>query len=295
MPLHKKIPVRDKETNLAGMAIDAVKKGHVNYNNDTWKKETLRWLENIHDWPISRQTVFGIRIPVWYEVSGQEDKIFATFIDNSGNSHENLLSSHFSDGFSIKEVKAGLQKLIAAEGLKYVIDRGNPGADYIQETDTFDTWFSSGQWPLTTLRYPDGEDFKTYFPTSFMDSMWDILFFWIARMIMFSLYLAKDVPFKDVYIHGRINDEKGQKMSKSKGNVIDPLDFVEKYGADALRMGVLVGGNTAAKSTSLSEDKVRGYRNFSNKIWHLTNITWRSLSHHGKTIQLSTVAESNLI
>ena len=139
----------------------------------------------------------------------------------------------------------------------------------IRDRDTFDTWFSSGQWPLTTLGYPNGKDFNEFFPTSFMDSMWDILFFWIARMIMFSLYLTGKVPFETVYIHGAITDEKGQKMSKSKGNVINPMDFVEKYGADALRMGLLVGGNTSAKETALSEDKVRGYRNFANKIWNM--------------------------
>jgi valyl-tRNA synthetase len=102
-----------------------------------------------------------------------------------------------------------------------------------------------------------------------MDSMWDILFFWIARMIMVSLYLVDEVPYEQVYIHGRINDEKGRKMSKSLGNVIDPIEYVDKYGADALRMGILVGGNTAAKNTSFSEGKIRGYRNFANKIWNM--------------------------
>jgi valyl-tRNA synthetase len=174
------------------------------------------------------------------------------------------------EGYGLEEIKEGLQKIIAPLDAKYVISRESPGPDFIQETDTFDTWFSSGQWPLTTLGYPEGEDFKKYFPTSFMDSMWDILFFWIARMIMFSLYLTGEIPFKDVYIHGRITDEHGKKMSKSKGNAIDPIDIVEKYGSDSLRMGVLVGGNTAAKNTSLSEDKVRGYRNFANKIWNMT-------------------------
>ena len=102
-----------------------------------------------------------------------------------------------------------------------------------------------------------------------MDSMWDILFFWIVRMIIFGFYLTGNVPFKTVYIHGRVDDPFGRKMSKSLGNVIDPLDFVDKYGADALRMGIMVGGNTAAKTTPLSEDKVRGYRNFANKIWNM--------------------------
>ncbi len=263
------ISMKYKKINLSEKAINAVESEKVKYNKPIWKKDTLRWLKELRDWPISRQTVFGIRIPVWYEINGQEDKLFAVFLDKKGEAHEGLLSKHFEEGYSIAEIKNGLQKLIAEAGLKYVIDRGTLGDAYIQETDTFDTWFSSGQWPLTTLHYPNGKDFKEFFPTSFMDSMWDILFFWIVRMIIFSLYLTGEVPYKQVYIHGRINDEKGQKMSKSKGNVIDPLEFIEKYGADALRMGILVGGNTAAKSTALSEDKVRGYRNFANKIWNM--------------------------
>lgn len=196
--------------------------------------------------------------------------MFVVFLDEVGQAHEGKLNEILSEGeFTLSQIKKGLQKVIAPVGTDYVISQNPPDKDYIQETDTFDTWFSSGQWPLTTLGYPDGKDFEEFFPTSFMDTMWDILFFWIARMIMFSLYLVDEVPFEDVYVHGRIDDEEGQKMSKSKGNVIDPLKFVEEFGADALRMGILVGGNTAARTTSFSPDKIRGYRNFSNKIWNM--------------------------
>ena len=252
---------------LAKKAIKAVKEERVKYSDKTWKRETLRWLENITDWPISRQIVFGIRIPAWYNTK-ENPNLFVTFVDAVGNTKEGrieaLLETH-----SLAEIKKGLQKIISPTNAKYKISRESPGEEYLQETDTFDTWFSSGQWPLTTLKYPDSADFKEYFPTDFMDSMWDILFFWIARMIIFSLYLVNEVPFKNVYIHGRVNDEHGQKMSKSKGNVIDPLEYIEKYGADALRMGILVGGNTAAKNTSFSEGKIKGYRNFANKIWNM--------------------------
>jgi len=261
-----------KMNGLAAEAIKAVKNEDVKFNEATWKDQILAWLENIKDWPISRQTVFGIRIPVWYEI--ENNNLFVVFIDKDKNSHEGSLEKLLTE-YSLQEITAGLQKVIAPKNAKYIISREVPDGNYIQETDTFDTWFSSGQWPLTTTKYPDSEDFKTFFPTSFMDSMWDILFFWIARMLMLSLYLTKDlpkgsqVPFKNVYIHGRINDEKGQKMSKSKGNVIDPIEFIGKYGADALRMGILVGGNTSAKMTSLSEGKVKGYRNFANKLWNM--------------------------
>ncbi|MEI2419402.1 class I tRNA ligase family protein, partial [Arthrospira platensis SPKY2] len=127
-------------------------------------------------------------------------------------------------------------------------------------------------------------DFKKFYPTTFMDSMWDILFFWIARMIMMGIYLTGEVPFKNVYIHGRINDEQGRKMSKSLGNVINPIDFIDRYGADALRMGILVGGNTAAKSTSLSEGQVKGYRNFANKLWNMTRFMNMMFEEYGKEV-----------
>lgn len=257
-----------KMDSLATKAIDAIEQDKVKFNQETWKNQILQWLKNIHDWPISRQIVFGIRIPVWYEVTN-ESGIQVTFISKDGSSKDGKLGALLSAGHPLDEIKSGLQKLIAPTDAKYVLAKESPGESYIQETDTFDTWFSSGQWPQTTLKYPDGKDFKEFFPTSFMDSMWDILFFWIARMVMFSLYLTDDVPYKNVYIHGRINDAKGRKMSKSLGNSIDPLEFVEKYGADALRMGIMVGGNTAAKQTSLSEDNVRSFRNFSNKIWNM--------------------------
>lgn len=256
-----------KMEDLAKETIKVVKEDKVTFNQETWKKEMLRWLENIKDWPISRQIVFGIKIPAWYNVDAVPD-LHVVFLDKEGR-HQDGIISELLKSYDLKEIESGLQKLIAPLEAKYEISQEKPGDRYIQETDTFDTWFSSGQWPLTTLGYPHGEDFKKFFPTSFMDSMWDILFFWIARMIMFSLYLTDEIPYKDVFIHGRLNDAQGKKMSKSKGNVIDPIKFVEEYGADSLRMGVLVGGNMAAKNTSLSEDKVRGYRNFANKIWNM--------------------------
>lgn len=262
-----------KMKGLANTAIDSIKKEEVKFNQETWKDQMVTWLENIKDWPISRQTVFGIRIPVWYSIKDNEN-LFVLFLDKDKKSHEGSLTDLLKE-YSLTEIKTGLQKVIAPKDANYIISREEPTGEYIQETDTFDTWFSSSQWPLTTTKYPASMDFKKFFPTSFIDSMWDILFFWVARMIMMSLYLTKElpngsqVPFKNVYIHGTITDTNGQKMSKSKGNVIDPLDFIDKYGADALRMGIMVGGNTSAKMTSLSEGKVKGYRNFANKLWNM--------------------------
>lgn len=252
---------------LAKKAIAAIEHDDVKFYLPKWKKEVLRWLNNIRDWPISRQIVFSIQMPIWYPIE-LNPELFIVFIDGSGVSHEGKIQDLLHD-YTIKDIRLGLQKIISPIDAKYEVAIESPGDNYLQETDTFDTWFSSGQWPLVTLGYPDNSDSKKFFPTTFLDTMWDIIFFWVARMIMFSLYLTDKVPFKQVYIHGAITDEQGRKMSKSLGNVINPMEFVEKYGSDALRMGLLVGGNTAAKTTSLSEAKVKGYRNFANKLWNM--------------------------
>ncbi|NCT55841.1 valine--tRNA ligase [bacterium] len=260
---------------LSEAAIKSVENEDIKFNKKLWKNEILRWLKEKKPWPISRQTIFGISIPVWYPIE-DNDNLQVTFINSKGESKFGSIKSLLSI-YNLKEIEDGLQKVIVPANAKYVVsvDKPGDGKQYLPETDTFDTWFSSGQWPFTTTGFPDSSDFKKYFPTSFMDSMWDIMFFWIARMLMFSLYLTKDskkgsqVPFKNVYFHGAIADKSGKKMSKSKGNTIDPLEFVEKYGADALRMGILVGGNTASRYSPLDEDKVRGYRNFANKIWNV--------------------------
>lgn len=144
-----------------------------------------------------------------------------------------------------------------------------PGDGWEQDPDTFDTWFSSGQWPYTTLGYPDNNDFKTYYPTSVMETAADILFFWVTRMIMLGVYRTGGVPFKKVYLHGLVRDAKGQKMSKSKGNVISPLEITEKFGTDALRMGLVVG-NTPGTNLNLDPQKVGAYKKFANKLWNIT-------------------------
>ncbi|MEK7110517.1 MAG: class I tRNA ligase family protein [Patescibacteria group bacterium] len=144
---------------------------------------------------------------------------------------------------------------------------------YEQDTDTFDTWFSSGQWPFITLGYPDGKDFKKRYPTDVMETAGEIIFFWVTRMIMLGLYVTGEVPFRNVYLHGLVLDAKGQKMSKSKGNVISPLEITTKYGTDALRMALVVG-NTPGTSLALAEDRVRGYRNFTTKIWNAARFVY---------------------
>lgn len=147
------------------------------------------------------------------------------------------------------------------------------GAGWIKDSDTFDTWFSSGQWPLLITGYPDDQDFKTFYPSDVMETGHDLIFKWVPRMVMFGLYLTDKAPFHTVYLHGLVNDAKGKKMSKSKGNVIDPIVLTNKYGTDALRMALIVG-NTPGTDLSLSEDKIKGYKNFANKLWNIARFVF---------------------
>ncbi|OGZ68592.1 MAG: valine--tRNA ligase, partial [Candidatus Staskawiczbacteria bacterium RIFCSPHIGHO2_02_FULL_34_9] len=211
---------------LTKKAADAVKAKKIKIIPDNFRKIFLYWMENTIDWNISRQIVWGIPIP-------------AKICDNC------------KDGFPDLENKINICPTCKGSVRK--------------DTDTFDTWFSSGQWPLVALDYPNSKDFKTFYPTDVMESGSDLIFKWIPRMVIFGLYLAKKVPFNTVYLHGLVNDAKGQKMSKSKGNVINPLDISDKYGTDALRIG-LVMGNTPGQDLALDENKIKGHRNFANKI-----------------------------
>ncbi len=213
--------------------------------------------------------MWGPRIPAWYCLRCNPD-ILINFIDNNGNN----ISARYKkikEQYGYDEIKQGLQTLTAPKDASYTIEKDAcpdcKSSELLQETDTFDTWFSSGQWPLTALRYPDSEDFKYFYPTSVLDTLWDILFFWVARMIMFGLYLTDEVPFKVAHMHSRVVDEKGQKMSKSKGNVINPLEIAEQYGTDALRMS-LVFGSSPGGDITLGDDKFKAMRNFCNKVWN---------------------------
>ena len=176
-----------------------------------------------------------------------------------------------------------------------------PGKGWKKDSDTFDTWFSSGQWPLLTLGYPEKNDFKNYYPTDLMETGSDLVFKWVPRMIMFGLYLTKKVPFRNVYFHGMVNDAKNQKMSKSKGNVISPIEMSEKFGTDALRMALIVG-NPPGGSTALSENKIKGYKHFANKVWNiarfvLTNIKDLNVADEPKLLKKDKkhIHQANLI
>jgi len=255
-----------KTEKLFDKVINAVEKEEVKFYKPVWKKEILRWLNEKRPWPISRQIAFGIPIPAWYSIKDNPE-IFVTFV--VGSETVSGYVKNVIKKYNIETIKNGLQKIIAPDTAKFKIQVESPGEDFLQETDTFDTWFSSGQWPQVTTGFTDSPDYNKYYPTNFLDSMWDIMFFWIARMLMFGIYLTGEVPFKNVYFHGAVTDKHGVKMSKSKGNVINPVDIIDEYGADSLRAGIITGGDTSAKFTPLDLDKVKSYRNFSNKLWNI--------------------------
>ncbi|TSC83862.1 MAG: valyl-tRNA synthetase [Microgenomates group bacterium Gr01-1014_16] len=255
-----------KVESLKKPALEAVKSGQIKIY-PKWREITyIRWMESMHDWAISRQNVWGIRLPVWYSLE-KNPTLQLTYLKTDGQrvlrSGQGVLSSKELD-----EARDGLQQLSAPIGSEYVISQTSPGSDYLQETDTFDTWFSSGQWPLVTLGYPDSNDFKYFYPTDVMETAWEILSKWVSRMIMFGIYLTGKVPFKDVYLHGIVRALDGRKMSKSLGNVINPEEYIEQYGVDALRIG-LVSGTANGKDFNFPKDRVIAFRNFANKVWNI--------------------------
>lgn len=272
---------------LAKPTLDAVRKKLTRIvPKKRFEKMYFDWMENILDWNISRQTVWGPRIPVWYCLECNRD-IFINFIKEG-----NKISGRYNElknKYHLQEIRSGLQSLTAPKDASYQLESEKchkcKSKNLIQETDTFDTWFLSGQWPLTTLGFnpekpeASSDDFKYFYPTSVLDTMWDILFFWVGRMMMFGLYLAGDVPFKVVHIHARVVDKFGKKMAKSRGNVINPLVMVDQYGADALRMA-LITGVAPASDIAISDEKVRGMRNFSNKLWNIGRFILMNIDYY---------------
>ncbi len=255
---------------LAEPAIKAVKNGETKiFPQKRFEKMYFDWMENIKDWNISRQIVWGPQIPVWYCLDCN-DSIKINFLDNS----KRRISGFYKDlkqKYSFQEMSSRLQSLLASKDAKYQLFSGKcekcHGQNVLQETDTFDTWFLSSQWPVNTLKSNPG-DLEYFYPTSVLDTLWDILFFWAGRMMMMGLYLTGKVPFRVIHLHARVVDKHGKKMSKSKGNVIDPLVLVNQYGADALRLALVLGVGPAS-DVSLSDEKVRGMRNFSTKLWNI--------------------------
>ncbi|MEK7351118.1 MAG: valine--tRNA ligase [Nitrospirota bacterium] len=252
---------------LAEPAIEAVEDGRIRIIPEGWTNNYLGWMRDIKDWCISRQIWWGHQIPAWY--------------------CENCNAGLFVKKMRIGDPATAHIAFTILHGAKPLVARTAPThcpdcheTKFIRDSDVLDTWFSSALWPFSTLGWPEQTlDLKTYYPTSTLVTGLDILFFWVARMIMMGLKFMGDVPFRDVYIHALVRDAEGQKMSKSKGNVIDPLHVMEQFGTDALRF-TLASMASPGRDIKLAEERIEGYRNFANKIWnaarfahmHLTGI-----------------------
>jgi valyl-tRNA synthetase len=226
---------------LAEAAMTAVQDGRIKLIPESWEKSYFDWMTNIRDWCISRQIWWGHRIPAW----------------------------------TCSECN---QVIVAQEDPTSCPNCGV--ADFRQETDVLDTWFSSALWPFSTLGWPDNTpELRLFYPTSVLVTAFDILFFWVARMMMMGLHFMHDVPFREVYIHALVRDPEGQKMSKSKGNIIDPLELMDQYGTDAFRFS-LAAFAAMGRDIRLSEERIVGYRNFVNKVWNASRFTLMNLGDY---------------
>ena len=236
-----------KTQSLAQPAIDALKKEEITFYPASKRKELIAYLEQLKDWNISRQIPWGIPIPAFVNENDPKDWIFDT--------------------------RTNEQSIVVN------------GTTYIREEDTFDTWFSSGQWPYIVTDYLTDGDLANYFPTDMMETGMDIMRAWVSRMIMLSLYRTGKLPFKEVYLHGMVNDEHNQKMSKSKGNVINPMELVAEFGSDATRMGV-ISGRAPAQSQAFNKGSVIAARNFCNKLWNIARFVEAQIGDNHQIVDL---------
>ena len=240
---------------LAAPAIKAVEEGRTKFVPERWNKTYFEWMHNIQPWCISRQLWWGHQVPAWY---GPDDTAFVEETEDAA---------------------------IAAATLHY-----GKAVELRRDEDVLDTWFSSGLWPFSTLGWPDSNaEVKRYYPGDVLVTGFDIIFFWVARMMMMSMhFMDGEVPFKEVYIHALVRDEKGQKMSKSKGNVLDPLELIDRYGADSLRF-TLAAMAAQGRDIKMSTGRLEGYRNFTTKIWNACRFLQMNDCTNAETIDLATV------
>jgi len=229
-------PIKERSLkSLKTLMLESVSSGQIKILPERFEKEYFNWINNLHDWNISRQIWYGHQIPVWYK----NDQIYC--------------------------------------GTEAPKEDG-----WVQDPDTLDTWFSSGLWTFSTLGWPEKtKDLETYHPTDILETGYDILFFWVARMILMSEFILGEIPFKTVYLHGLVRNEKGQKLSKSLGDNIDPISISEQYGTDALRMALIVGVSPGLDS-KLSNDKLKAYKHFANKIWNASRFVLEHTSQVSK-------------
>jgi valyl-tRNA synthetase len=253
---------------LAEPAIKAVEDGRIRIVPESWTNNYLGWMRDIKDWCISRQIWWGHRIPAWYCTTCNR----AAMAETAASTPSHRAYAFLATATPMVARSAPTQCPTCKQ------------REFIQESDVLDTWFSSALWPFSTLGWPEQTpDLKTFYPTSTLVTGLDILFFWVARMIMMGLKFMGDVPFRDVYIHALVRDAEGQKMSKSKGNVVDPLHVMEQYGTDALRF-TLASMASPGRDIKLAEERIEGYRNFANKIWNAARFILMNLDGPRETV-----------
>jgi valyl-tRNA synthetase len=222
-----------------------IESGQISITPERFEKNYNHWIDNLRDWCISRQIWYSHRIPVFY------------CVDEASS--------------------ACTEPMVSVEPIG---ECPHCGGTVKQDEDTLDTWFSSGLWTFSSLGWPENtKDLQKFHPTDVLETGYDILFFWVARMILMTGFLLEDVPFSDVYLHGMVKDEDGEKMSKSKGNVLDPADVIDEHGADALRMALIVG-TTPGNDSNISEEKIESYRRFANKIWNASKFVLMNTPNH---------------
>ena len=284
------------DKSLKEKAIVVAKSGEIKFVPERFTKRYLDWMENLHDWCISRQIWWGHRLPIWYDIGDRSNKDGRVFFKNDcifldkdkineiggyiGHRGDKVASISISNLAYIIEkkwinfevIKDSIEK-IESDKFRLLINEEEHAEYEIQDSDTLDTWFSSGMWTFSTLGYPEKtNDLKTYHPTQVLETGYEIITLWVSRMIMMSLFAMNEIPFANVYLHGMVLDAQGKKMSKSKGNGIDPLEMIQKYGTDAVRMSLIVG-NTPGNDTRMSEQKIADFRNFANKLWNIARYT----------------------
>ena len=254
---------------LADPAIRAVEEGRTRFIPQQWENTYFAWMRNIKDWCISRQLWWGHQIPAWY-CEGCDTDNFLWVSAQAGTGPRRSVPSRTLFGFT-----SGAQPIVSAERPAGCPRCGS--RQLIQDPDVLDTWFSSALWPFSTMGWPEQTELlRRFYPTSTLVTSFDIIFFWVARMMMMGLKFMNDVPFREVYIHALVRDAEGQKMSKSKGNVIDPLEVIKDYGADAFRF-TLAALAAQGRDIRLSEERIEGYRHFCNKLWNAHQFVARYL------------------
>ena len=245
-----------KSATLKELSLWAVRSGAISIIPDRFNKTYFHWMEHLHDWCISRQIWFGHQIPVWYCENRE-----------LGIMNQELVTQKHNSKFAIHNSENPCNQPIVS--VENITKCPHCNGAVTQDPDTLDTWFSSALWTFSTLGWPEKtKDLRTFHPTSVMETGYDILFFWVARMILMTTHAVGDIPFKTVYLHGLVRDREGKKMSKSAGNGIDPLDMIARFGTDPVRLSLVVG-TTPGNDIRLYEEKIAGYRNFVNKLWNI--------------------------